>query len=81
MSSAELTALKADERIHEVRGMWRMERTGEGRYRPRVYLIADGNAVIAEAALDFPTLDAGRMLAATITNLIHQQPAEILRPA
>ncbi len=81
MSSAMSTALEAGRQIHEVRGVWRMERTGEGRYRPRVYLIADGHTVIAEAALDFPTLEAGRMLAATITNLIHQQPAEILRPA
>jgi hypothetical protein len=68
-------------KLHEVRGVWRMERGEDRRYRPRVYLIADGEAVIAEATLDFPTLEAGRMLAATIANLIEQQPPEIIRPA
>ncbi|HEY6417589.1 MAG TPA: hypothetical protein VIX59_01190 [Candidatus Binataceae bacterium] len=66
-------------RVHQVCGCWRMERSSDGRYRPRLFLIADGNLVIAEAVLDFPTLEAGRVLAATISNMINQQPPEILR--
>jgi hypothetical protein len=68
-------------RMHQVCGCWRMERSGDGRYRPRLFLIADGNLVIAEAILDFPMLEAGRVLAATIGNMINQQPPEILKPS
>ncbi len=57
-----------------------MERTGDGRWRPRVFLIADGSVVIADAALDFPTLEAGRALAAAIGRMLANQPPEIIRP-
>jgi hypothetical protein len=73
-------AAPAAARTHQVTGCWRIERGTDGRWRPRVFLIADGSVVIAEASLDFPTLEAGRVLAATIGNMLAQQPLEILRP-
>ncbi len=70
----------APHRTHQVTGCWRIERGQDGRWRPRVFLIADASVVIAEAVLDFPTLEAGRVLAATIGNMLAQQPPEIVRP-
>jgi hypothetical protein len=73
-------AAAAPPRTHQVTGCWRIERGADGRWRPRVFLIADGSVVVAEAVLDFPTLEAGRVLAATIGNMLAQQPLEIVRP-
>jgi hypothetical protein len=67
-------------RMQKVTGCWRMERSADGRYRPKIFLVADQTVVIAEAALDFPSLDAGRVLAATIANMLDRQAPEILRP-
>ncbi len=73
-------AAPAAARTHQVTGCWRIERGGDGRWRPHVFLIADGSVVIADAALDFPTLEAGQVLAATISNMLAQQPPELVRP-
>jgi hypothetical protein len=80
MTAADHDGARGTPRIDKVSGCLRMERTQDCRYRPRRYLIADRNLVIADAAPDFPSLEARRQPAAASAEMIERRPDENLRP-